>query len=415
MPEPPITLPWEDRAARPGRFVPPEAFAKVRDECPLRPMTFADGHVGWLATGYDVVRTVLADDRFSVRREIAHVPFRLPNAQEQDVLSAPASPGMFVRMDPPDHTRYRRLLAGAFTARRMNRLAVRIAEVTRDRLDGMERTGPPADLVQALAVPVPSMVICELLGIPSSDRGGFQEAVDTAIDAKATPEDVQRAFATVLDVFPPLIESKRGAPADDIFSGLVNDGGLTDEELVNIGLLLFAGGFETTATMLAMGTFALLQHPDQLGALRRDPALIDNAAEELLRYLTGPGGMVRTALEDVEIAGELIRQGQTVELIPAAANHDPARFDDPGRFDITRSTQRAGAEDQGGRRHPGHLTFGHGVHQCIGQQLARAEMRVVFPALFDRFPDLRLAVPAEEVPMKDESVFYGPKRLPVAW
>ncbi|PRX96710.1 cytochrome P450 [Allonocardiopsis opalescens] len=397
-----ISLPWEARTERRTPFDQPGAFARLREERPLRPMVFADGHEGWLATGYEAVRAILADGRFSVRRELTHPPVTLPNAEEQAIFHGPPPPGMFVRMDPPEHTRYRKLLAREFTARRMRRLEERVAEVTGDHLDGMERTGPPADLVQALARPVPSLLICELLGIPDSDMAAFRQAGDTVLDPASSPEEVRQGYAAMLGVFPPLIARRRAAPTEDVFSGLVNGGGLSDEELTSVGLLLFAGGMETTTGLLGFGTFTLLHHPDQLQALRRDPGLIDGAVEELLRFITGPGGMLRTALEDVRIEGELIRKGQTVELLVGAANHDPARFERPDEFDIVRSGH-------------GHLAFGHGVHQCLGQHLARVELRTVFPALFQRFPGLRLAVPSDEVPMRTDSNFYSVTRLPVEW
>ncbi|TDD17745.1 cytochrome P450 [Nonomuraea diastatica] len=354
MTEGAIEFPWTARTTRPGLFDPPEIIATLRKERPLRPMTFADGHQGWLATGYDVVKAILADSRFSIRREVAHPPVTMPNAAAQAMFTAPPPPGMFVRMDPPEHTRYRKLL------------------------------------------------ICELLGIPASTLPVFRQAAATVLDGESTQEQIQQAYTTMLGVFPPLIADKRENPTGDVYSGLINRGGLSDEELTSIGLLLFAAGYESTSGMLALGTFALLEHPGQLQALRRDPSLADNTVEELLRYLTGPGGMLRTAMEDVEIGGELIRAGQTVELLVGAANHDPARFERPGEFDVTRPAQ-------------GHLTFGHGIHQCLGQQLARVELRAALPALFDRFPGLRLAVPAQEIPMKDDSAFFGPKRLPVEW
>ncbi|TDE45182.1 cytochrome P450 [Nonomuraea mesophila] len=402
MTEGAIELPWTARTTRPGLFDPPQIIATLRSERPLRPMIFADGHQGWLATGYDVVRAILADSRFSIRREVAHPPVTMPNAGAQAVFTAPPPPGMFVRMDPPEHTRYRKLLVGEFTVRRMRRLEARIAEVTEDCLDAMERSGPPSDLVTALCVPVPALLICELLGIPESTLPVFQQAAATALDGESTQEQIQQAYATMLGVFPPLIADKREKPTSDVYSGLINHGGLSDEELTSIGLLLFAAGYESTSGMLALGAFALLEHPGQLQALRRDPSLTDNAVEELLRFLTGPSGMLRTAVEDVEICGELIRAGQTVELLVGAANHDPSRFERPGEFDITRPAQ-------------GHLTFGHGIHQCLGQQLARVELRAALPALFDRFPGLHLAVPAQEIPMKDDSAFFGPKSLPVEW
>ncbi|MGC7101335.1 cytochrome P450 [Amycolatopsis lurida] len=399
MTDTPVTLDWQARTARPTPFDPPEIFGVLREDRPLRPMTFFDGHVGWLATGYQAVRAILADQRFSTRQDLAHPPHKL---FAQDTGGDGPPPGLFIQMDPPDHTRYRRLLIGAFTVRRMKQLETRILQATQDCLDEMERTGPPVDLVGSLALPLPTVLICELLGIPADIREEFQAATVKVLSLDLSLEDRQQAYVASLGFIARLVESKRQKPTDDIYSALINGGELTDEELTVLGGLLFGAGFETTSSLLGLGAFVLLEHPDQVKALRDDPTLIDNAVEELLRYPTSPGGMLRTALEDVEIEGELIHKGQTVELLVAAANRDPARFDDPDTLDITRSAQ-------------GQLSFGHGVHQCLGQQLARVELRTVFPALFDRFPTLRLAVPAREVPMKDDALVFGVERLPVAW
>ncbi|WP_326829168.1 cytochrome P450 [Streptosporangium sp. NBC_01810] len=391
-----ITFPF----GRPDPFTPPERLASLREERPVTRMTYPDGRVGWLVTSYPAVRSILADPRFSSRRELLNVPVPFPLMQE---MRRPADPGMFIRMDPPDHTRYRKLLTAQFTVRRMNQLEPRIHEITEERLDAMEKAGPPQDLVREFALPIPSLVICELLGVPYSDREEFQQTTSVLLNLESAVGDIHAAIARAAAFFARLIAFKRTEPADDLLSGLVTGGELTDEELGNIGFLLLVAGHETTANMLGLGTFALLQHPDQLAALRADPSLIDNAVEELLRYLSiihiGP---IRAALEDVEVDGELIRAGEVVTLSVQAANRDPSRFTDPDHLDIT---------------HPasGHLTFGHGLHQCLGQQLARVEMRTAFPMLFDRFPDLRLAIPAQEVRMRDTMSIYGVRELPVRW
>jgi cytochrome P450 len=311
--------------------------------------------------------------------------------------------GMFHLQDPPEHTRYRRALAAEFTVQRMKRLEPKIAEIARTCLDAMQGTGPPADLVEAFAFPVPSLVTCELLGIAQEDREDFRRAVATVSRWSSGVEETRDALDTVLGFFPPLVRRRRRDPGDDLLSRLMRDGELTDEELATIGYILFAGGFETTANMLALGTFALLEHPEQKERLRRDPALVNNAVEELLRYLTiGHIGPQRAATEDVEIEGVLIRKGQAVMTSLPAANRDPEHFHDPGTFDIAKP---AG----------GHVAFGHGVHGCLGQQLARVVMRISYPALFDRFPDLRLAVPPDEVPTKEDTMAYGVHSLPVEW
>jgi cytochrome P450 len=196
--------------------------------------------------------------------------------------------------------------------------------------------------------------------------------------------------------------AKRAEPTDDLLSGLVRGGELTDEELANIGFLLLGAGLETTANMIALGTFALLQRPDQLAILRDEPDMVEPAVEELLRYLSIIVATIRTALEDVELDGHLIRAGETITISNQAANRDPKQFDNPETLDLHKSAT-------------GHVAFGHGIHQCLGQQLARVEMQVAYPALFQRLPTLRLAVPPEQVPTKDGVLIYGVRELPVAW
>ncbi|MFD7054917.1 cytochrome P450 [Streptomyces mirabilis] len=379
-------------------FDPPEELARLREQQPLSRMVFPDGHVGWLVTSHALLRAVLADTRFSSRHELLHSP--LPGAASME-RTPPAPPGLFIGMDAPDHTRYRSLLTGKFTVRRMRLLTERVEEITTEHLDAMERHGPPVDLMEAFARPIPALVICELLGVSFADRESFQRHVATVNDLDATPEEVQGAFVALQEYLHELVLAKRAKPTDDLLSDIA-DGDLTDEELTNIGVLLLGGGFDTTANMLALGTFALLRHPGQLAALRADPGLTDQAVEELLRYLSITHTGMRTALEDVELDGHLIRAGECVALSVQAANRDPEKFADPDTLDLHRKAV-------------GHVSFGHGVHQCLGQQLARVEMRVAYPALISRFPTLRLAVPPEEVPLRTDSDIYGVHRLPVTW
>ncbi|GGL07413.1 cytochrome P450 [Sphaerisporangium melleum] len=390
---PPVTFPL----TRETPLDPPADLGRWRSEDPLRPMLFADGHVGWLVTGHSVARSILADPRFSNRTELFHPPI------SQRLVQARRRPGFFLREDPPEHTRFRKLLTGQFTVRRMKSLEPRIEKITQDRLDEMERGGSPADLVQAFALPIPSLVICELLGVPYADHEEFQRNSSTLLNLERGPEEVQAALDALVDYLGRLVERKRDEPGDDLVSGLVASGRLTDEEVAGASVLLLVAGHETTANMLALGTYTLLTNPEQLAALRADPSLIDGTVEELLRYLTivhlGP---VRTALEDVEVEGHVIRAGQAVTLSLPAANRDPERFENPDRLDITRQAA-------------GHLAFGHGIHQCLGQQLARIEMRIGYPALLRRFPGLRLATPAEDVAMRSNMAIYGVHRLPVAW
>ncbi|MFI6732442.1 cytochrome P450 [Nonomuraea sp. NPDC050451] len=375
---------------------PPPGLARLREEGPLSRLSYPDGHVGWVVTGHALARLVLADHRFSGRIELHHVPNAAAPRSDQ-----PAKPGLFPLMDPPEHTRYRRLLIGQFTVRRMHVLAERVEAITADHLDAMEEAGSPVDLVKTWAQPIPAQVICELLGVPYASRVLFQGHALALGRLDATPQEIAAAAAAVRGFIGELVAEKRAHPADDLLSGLTA-GDLTDEELTNIGLTLLGAGLDTTANMLAMGTLALLRHPDQLAALRADPGIAERAVEELLRYLSIAPFTLRTALEDVELEGRLIRAGETVTVSLAAANRDPLHFDDPDTLDLLRS---AG----------GHVAFGHGIHQCLGQQLARIELQVALPALVRRFPTLRLAVPLEDLALRTDMSVYGVHRLPVAW
>ncbi|GII77627.1 cytochrome P450 [Sphaerisporangium rufum] len=392
----PTSLSNARRAGRP--FDPPDELAKLRAEQPISPMTYPDGHEGWLVTGHSLVRAVLADPRFSHRPDLQHLPLETARV----TAAQPAPPGAFNAMDPPEHTRYRRLLTGQFTVHRMRMLTGRIEEITAEHLDAMARQGPPADLVTAFALPIPGLVICELLGVPASERDPFQRDMSTLLSMDTTAEQKMAAYAAVQAFMAGQIRAKRAAPGDDLLSGLATGTDLTDEELTNLGGVLMGAGFETTANMIALGAYALLDRPDLLAELRADPGLADQAVEELLRYLSIIPGTVRAALEDVEIGGQLIKAGQSVTVSIPAANRDPAHFPDPDTLDLHRSTA-------------GHLAFGHGIHQCLGQQLARVEMRVSIPALLARFPTLRLAVPPEEIPLRTDMLIYGVHRLPVTW
>ncbi|MEV8439110.1 cytochrome P450 [Actinosynnema sp. NPDC051121] len=380
-------------------FDPPAELGLLRERAPISRMKFPDGHLGWLVTNYEIAREVHADRRFSSRAELHHSPRTV--AGQPVTQRPPAKPGMFISMDAPDHTRYRKLLTGQFTVRRMNQLMPRIEQIVAEHLAGLRAAGSPADLVANFALPVPSMVICELLGVPYEERESFQQDTAKLLSLDSSLDDVMAAFERLEDFVLQLAKRKHVEPGDDMLTGLVATGELDDSEVANMGLLLLVAGHETTANMLGIGTLLLLQHPEQLAALQADPSLVDNAVEELMRYLSIiQFGTLRTALEDVEVGGVVVRAGESVSISVAAANRDPARFERPDEFDVRRSAS-------------GHLAFGHGVHQCLGQQLARIEMRVGFSALFREFPDLRLAVPVEEVKLRTDMAIYGVHELPV--
>ena len=380
-------------------FDPPTEFAALRAEHPITRWTFPDGHQGWLVTNHHLARTVLADNRFSRRAELMHSPI---NDLAGGRTPPPAMPGMFLSMDPPEHTRYRHQLIGQFTVRRMRLLTERITQITADCLDAMAAQGPVLDLVPAFAVPIPTSVISELLGVSDVDLAGFQHTVTKAMRADQSLESAMAVFAELSAFMAELTKAKRGKLGDDLLSDVIAEGGFTDEELTNIAFLLLTAGFETTANMLALGTFALLRHPGQLAALRAGTVDVDKAVEELLRYLSIIPALVRTALEDAEIGGQRIKQGESIAIDVPVVNRDPAHFADPDTLDL-------------GRAAAGHVSFGYGVHQCLGQQLARVEMRVAFPALLQRFPDLRLAVAPEDVKLRGDMSIYGVHELPVTW
>ncbi|GLY71266.1 cytochrome P450 [Amycolatopsis taiwanensis] len=384
--------------SRDNPFDPPAELGRRREEDPLSRMTYPDGHVGWLVTSYDTARAVLADARFSSRGELKRAPLAQGNTAEQ---TQPAPPGFFVSNDPPEHTRYRHLLTGQFTVRRMRELTSRIEEITAHQLDFLAERGPGADLVQYFGLPIPSLVICELLGVPYADREDFQRHSAELVRVGNSPEDRIAAYLGLRDYMQELVLDKRAAPKEDVLSGLTGSD-LTDEELANIGFMLLGAGHDTTANMLALGTFALLHQPDQLDLLKTGSVGVAQVVEELLRYLSIVPFTVRTALTDIELNGHLVKAGESVTVSIQAANRDPRRFDRPDVLDLHRTAT-------------GQMAFGHGIHQCLGQQLARIEMQVAFPALFNRFPTLRLDIAFEDVPLRSDMLIYGVHRLPVTW
>ncbi|WP_328409445.1 cytochrome P450 [Nocardia sp. NBC_00403] len=396
----PNGLPLERNA---GPFDPPREITRLREARPVSPMVFPDGHEGWLVTGYDAVRRLMADTRFSSRQDIGvvHVPYETPGMPVATEPS-PQLPGLFIAMDPPDHTRLRRKLTGAFTVRRMKMLEEQIIDIAERQLDAMARLTPPVDLVKEFALPVPSLVICELLGVPYADRENFQVNSAKFLVKDQSLDEKMAAFGAMTTYLAELVTHKRAAPGEDILSDLARHDDLSIEELTGIAFLLLLAGHETTANMLALGTFALLEYPDQLAELRAEPELVPDAVEELMRYLSVADIFYRYATEDIELGGETIGKGSTVVVSLLAANHDPQRFDNPDTLDIHRKAR-------------GHLSFGHGVHQCLGQQLARIEMRAGFDGLLRRFPTLELAIPADEVKLKTDMNIYGVHELPVTW
>lgn len=391
-----------ERGDRP--FDPPPGLLRLRGEGAVQPLTLANGVSAWLVTEIEAARAVLGDTRFSSDR-VRHPDATQPGATPPADPTKSRTDGMFVFMDPPEHTRLRRLLTGQFTVRRMKALEAHIREIAVERIEAMCAAGTEADLVPAYALPLPSLVICEMLGVDYADRAEFQQRTAISLNSNTPDDERARNVGELYAFIRALVAAKRAEPSDDILSGLVHDADppLTDAQLTDMAMLLLGAGHETTANMLGLGTFALLEHPEQLGALRADPDLLDGAVEELLRYLSIIQMAVsRVATEDVTVAGVDIAAGTTVIIATPEVNRDPRHWDEPDRLDVL-------------RRRTSHLAFGHGIHQCLGQQLARVEMRVGLGELLTRLPRLRLAVPADQVPLRNEMLIFGVHSLPVTW
>lgn len=389
----PVTLP----TARDQPFDPPAALGQLRDRAPLCRLRYPDGHVGWLVTSHALARAVLADARFGMSPPRSPVAPTAASGREDPVNS-----GVVIALDPPEHTRVRRLQTGHLTARRVATYRGAIERIVAGALDAMRRAGPPVDLVATFAQPVPSLAVCELLGVPDEDRGRFERPSTAMMNPECTPEEELAAFADFCEYGREVIWRKRSRPGEDLLSEVVRSGELTDDALVGLALHLFMAGHETTANQLALSVFALLREPARWETLVARPALIPGAVEELLRYLTivQVGAFTRTALDEVELDGAVIEPGEAVTVSLSAANRDPRRFRDPDALDLTR--------DAGG-----HLAFGYGRHMCLGQHLARVELQAALAGLVRRFPTLRLA---GEAPLHSgERFLYGVRRLDVTW
>ncbi|MFG2071332.1 cytochrome P450 [Nonomuraea maritima] len=393
------TMPLHMRRAE---FDPAPELAAARDEERVKRIKTTFGDDAWLVTRHADIRQVLGDhERFRVNPQgVARLPGSPEMTEEQ---KAKVRAGNLLGVDPPEHTRLRRMLTPEFTIRRIRRLEPRIAAIVDEHLDAMEAAGSPADLVPAFALPIPSLVICELLGVPYEDRDGFQQRTSRMLDMTVPGEERLRQQFEQRMYMEGLVARIQADPGDDLLGMLVREHGddLSTDELVGIGGLLLFAGHETTSNMLSLGTLALLRHPEQLDLLRKEPERIDATVEELLRWLSiVHNGTTKVATAEVEIGGQVIRPGELVICSLPAANRDPGFLADADRFDLTRGA-------------PGHLAFGHGVHHCIGAPLARMEMRIAFPALFRRFPALRAVEDGAD--FRSFSIVYGMSKLNVAW
>ncbi|MER7786932.1 cytochrome P450 [Streptomyces sp. NPDC097640] len=402
MSQQPVVLPYTDPAfvANPFAF-----YRRLREDGPVRRATIAGGLDAWLVMPYEECLAALSDPRLSSDVCQASDPGlrrQLPVAERESMVSN------MLRADPPDHTRLRRLVSRAFTARRVAELRPHVQEIADRLLDAVVPTGR-AELIGDFALPVPVTVISELLGVPTSDRQDFQRWVDDLILRGPEPPDpavLDRGWRRMRTYLTGLLAAKRARPGEDLLSALITardeEHRLIEDELISMAFLLLAAGYITTVNLIGGGIAALLAHPDQLRMLREDPALLPAAIEELLRYDgTLNPGIARFAREDVSIAGVDIPRGATVLVASAIADRDPAQFPDPDRLDITRGDSA-------------HLAFGHGIHYCLGAQLARMEGQVAIGTALRRLPDLALGVPPEELRWRPGGL-RGPERLPVTF
>ncbi|MFD5434279.1 cytochrome P450 [Kitasatospora sp. NPDC127067] len=395
----PVSMPHNHRRAE-CPFRPGAALVELHEDPSLHRVPVPNSQLGEvgavLVTREDDARTVLSDARHEVG--FAFDP------QWTGPRSVMNQPGVLLNYDGDEHTRYRRMQAGAFTMKRIRALSGVIEQIVEEHLDAVEKAGPGVDLIRTFAEPLPLIVICELLGAPLEDRAGILERSSIASSVDTTLEVQQDNFAAMIDYMAELVTAHRREAGDNILGDLVRKHGaeLSDDELVGMGLDVLVAGHGTLSGMIGLSVLALLSHPEQLAVLRDDDELSGGAVEELLRFLAVAPPLVRRASTDLAVNGQTVRAGEYVVVSTLMANHGADLPSPADELDL--------------RRKPvPHLAFGHGRHQCVGQQLARLELGIALRALFRRFPGLRLAVPFEEIEYRTESLVYGVRSLPAAW
>ncbi|CAL9323382.1 Vitamin D3 dihydroxylase [Streptomyces sp. SudanB135_2055] len=383
-------------------FTAPEEYAAMRTDDPVARVTLPTGREAWAVTRYDDVRELLSDPRVSADIRRPNFPALGEGEQEAGARFRP-----FIRTDAPEHTRYRRMLLPAFTVRRVRAMRPAVQARVDEILDGMLEAGGPVDLVSAYANAVSTSVICELLGIPRHNLEFFRDVTRISGSRTSTAEQVAEALGSLFGLLAELIAERREEPRDDLISKLVTDhlipGHVTTDQLLSTLGITINAGRETTTSMIALSTLLLMDRPELLEELRRDPSLMPAAVDELLRVLSVADSIpLRVAAEDIELSGRTVPADDGVIALLAGANHDPEQFDDPGKVDFHRTDNH-------------HVAFGYGVHQCVGQHLARLELEVALDTLVRRVPTLRLAGDRDQVVVKDDSATFGLEELMVTW
>ncbi|SOX54041.1 cytochrome P450 [Mycobacterium ahvazicum] len=385
-------------------FAPPPESLALNATKQLSRVRIWDGSTPWLIHGYDAIRSLFTDSRTSVDDRLPGYP----HWNEGMLATVHKRPRSVFTSDAEEHTRYRRMLSKPFTFKRVEGLRPAVQKIADERIDALLAGPNPGDIVSTLALPVPTLVISEMLGVPYEDADFFQEQAQRGTGRYATEEDTAQGAASLAKYLAKLIRVKMESPSEDLVSDLaerVNADEISVREATQLAVGVLIAGHETTANMISLSIAALLEHPDQRQFLVQtdDPKAIANAVEELMRYLSIiQTGQRRIAIEDIDVGGETIRAGEGIILDVAPANWDDRQFPDADRLDLTR--------DQGA-----HVGFGYGRHQCVGQQLARMELQITLPTLLRRVPTLRLAVPVEELPFKHDTLAYGVYELPVRW
>ncbi|MEV3902178.1 cytochrome P450 [Mycobacterium sp. NPDC050551] len=385
-------------------FAPPPEALQANAVRQLSRVRIWDGSTPWLITGYEAIRSLFADARASVDdRKPGY-----PHWNEGMLATVDRRPRSVFTSDAEEHTRYRRMLSRPFTFKRVEALRPAVQKITDDHIDAILAGPQPADLVDKLTLPIPSLVISEMLGVPYEDAEFFQEQANRGMSRYASAEDSAKGAGALFKYLMNLITTKMTDPAEDLVSDLaerVKAEEISVKEAAQLATGVLIAGHETTAGQLSVSVVALLEHPEQQALLRDtdDPKVIAAAVEELMRYCSIiQTGQRRIAVEDIEVDGETIRAGEGIILDVAPANWDPRQFPDPDRLDLL-------------RQNGPHVGFGYGRHQCVGQQLARMELQIVLPSLLRRIPTIRLAVPLDELPFKHDALAYGLYELPVTW